>query len=91
MKDLPEHVSAYKRTPKFDEITVPEALLKSHRTKENVWGKIVILDGQLEYTIDEPKPETVTLDKERYGVVEPTILHTVKPLGRVRFYVEFFR
>ena len=91
MKDLPEYVSAYKRTPEFDENTVPEALLKSHRTKVNVWGKIVILEGQLQYTIDEPELETVILDKEHYGVVEPTILHTVKPLDHVRFYVEFYR
>jgi hypothetical protein len=26
----------------------------------------------------------------RFGVVEPMVLHQVKPLGKVRFYVEFY-
>jgi hypothetical protein len=25
------------------------------------------------------------------GVIEPAILHSVKPLGPVRFFVEFYR
>ena len=44
MKALPENVTAYKKTSEFDEASVPKALLKTHQTKEGVWGKIVILD-----------------------------------------------
>lgn len=91
MKTLPQSVSAYKRTPRFDEHSVPKGLLKSHRTKDNVWAKIVILDGHLRYSINEPETEVVTLSKEQYGIVEPKIPHAVQPMGSVRFYVEFFR
>ena len=89
MKALPEGVSSYKRTPEFTEQTVPAGLLKDHQTKEGVWGKIVILEGTLEYTIIEPELEVIQLNESRHGVVEPTILHHIKPLGPVRFYVEF--
>ncbi|MCG8316279.1 MAG: DUF1971 domain-containing protein [Pseudomonadales bacterium] len=91
MKVLPSHVTPYKRTPEFTEKTVPAGLLNEHSTKESVWGKIVVLEGALEYTINEPKIEIIVLDKHTQGVVEPTILHQVKPLGKVRFYVEFHR
>ena len=91
MKAIPENFSPYKKTPVFDEDSVPKGLLKAHRTKEGTWGKIIILEGQLLYSINEPEHEEVVLDKEKYGVVEPTILHEVKPLGQVRFYVEFYR
>lgn len=90
MKSLPPNVIAYKQTPEFNEATVPNGLLNSHQTKEGVWGKIVILEGQLQYRIIDPE-EIVLLDVNNYGVVEPTVLHDVKPLGRVRFYVEFYR
>ncbi len=90
MKQLPETVVAYKRTPEFDENSVPNGLLKSHQTKANVWGKIVVLDGRLQYTILEPELEVVLLDANHAGVVEPTVLHEVKPIGSVRFYVEFY-
>lgn len=88
MKSLPSSVVAYKRTPEFDENTIPPGLLKDHQTKAGVWGKIMVLDGQLQYTINEPL-EVIVLEAGAVGVVEPTVLHTVKALGHVRFYVEF--
>lgn len=91
MKALPENVTAYKKTLEFDELSVPKGLLNAHQTKEGVWGKIVILEGQLQYTINEPEPEIIVLTESVYGVVEPEIFHEVKPIGKVRFYVEFYR
>ena len=91
MKNLPKDVDAYKKTPEFTQATVPAGLLKDHQTKQNVWGKIVVLEGELKYTIIEPELEIVKLNEHKYGVVEPTIVHHVAPLGKVRFYVEFYR
>jgi len=90
MKSLPDNVVAYKKTPEFDESSVPKGLLNNHQTKEGVWGKIILLEGKLLYTINEPKEE-IYLDANNFGVVEPTVYHQVKPLGKVRFYVEFYR
>jgi hypothetical protein len=58
MKQLPNNVVSYKRTPEF--------------------------------TL-EPETEVVLLDTTIFGVVEPTVLHEVTVLGKVRFYVEFYR
>ena len=95
MKDLPDNVVSYKRTPEFSEDTVPKGLLNAHQTKAGTWGKIVVLEGVLRYRILEPETETETevtdLSPDLHGVVEPTVLHDVEPLGIVRFYVEFYR
>ena len=91
MKTLPNGVVPYKRTAEFDEHSVPDGLLREHQTKATVWGKIVVLEGKLQYTINEPHREVLILDPDEAGVVEPTIRHEVKPLGKVRFYVEFYR
>lgn len=91
MQTLPGNVSAYKRTPEFTQETVPVGLLSAHQTKKGTWGLIVVLEGNLEYRILEPELETVSLNKNLAGVVEPTILHEVQPQGEVRFYVEFYR
>ena len=91
MKQIPNNLNAYKRTPEFDQNTVPAGLLKSHQTKAGTWGKIVILDGQLLYRILEPEIEEVTLDKNQPGIVEPEIKHEVKPIEMVRFYIEFYK
>ena len=42
MKRLPAEVVPYKRTPVFEQHSVPAGLLKRHSTKAGVWGKIVV-------------------------------------------------
>ena len=91
MKTLPDNVSHYKSTPEFTGETVPKGLLRAHQTKDGTWGKIVILSGKLRYRILQPEPEEIELSPDRFGVVEPTVLHEVEPLGEVCFYVEFYR
>ena len=88
MKTLPESLNPVRKTPEFDEGSIPKGLLKAHQTKAGVWGKIVIIEGKLQYKINEPEEEIIIIDSEKFGVIEPTILHEVKPLGSVKFYGE---
>ena len=91
MKELPNTVQAYKKTPQFKEDTIPKGILNSHSTKEGTWGLINVLEGELEYIIQSEPEEIIVLTPEKYGVVEPQVLHHVKPLGKVRFFVEFYK
>ncbi|HEY5722584.1 MAG TPA: DUF1971 domain-containing protein [Allosphingosinicella sp.] len=91
---LPGSVVSYRRTPEFSEATVPAGLKRAHSTKEGVWGLIHVLDGRLRYRIlDERREpaELMLMPGLPPGIVEPTILHEVEPVGPVRFQVEFFR
>ena len=40
-------LAPYKRTPVFDETTLPDGLRREHRTKAGVWGIIRVLEGRL--------------------------------------------
>lgn len=93
-RDLPQGLQSYKRTPSFTEATVPAALLADHSTKEGVWGLIHVEEGRLRYQVTDPRraPTERVLDPQGApGVIEPTMLHRVEPLGAVRFHVEFLR
>ncbi len=90
MKSMPDNVTAYGRTPEYDEDSVPDMWLGSHTTKQGVWVKIIVLEGRLLYVIREPREE-ILLEPDRIGVVEPRVSHLVKPIGKVRFYLEFYR
>ena len=70
---------------------MPKGLLRAHQTKEGTWGKIVVLKGKLRYRVLEPEVKEFDLSPSNCGIVEPTVLHEVEPLNRVRFYVEFYR
>lgn len=91
---LPPGLTAYKRTPEFTQDSVPAGLLRSHSTKDGVWGLIHVAEGRLAYRITDPRrtaSERILTSDGVPGVVEPTILHEVEPLGPVRFHVEFHR
>jgi tellurite resistance-related uncharacterized protein len=91
---LPETVRPYRRTDVFTEATTPAGLLKAHTTKEGAWALIHVLEGRLAYRIEDPRrlaSKAVLTPDGPPGVIEPTILHRVEPLGPVRFYVEFHR
>ncbi|NER79296.1 MAG: DUF1971 domain-containing protein [Leptolyngbya sp. SIO1D8] len=91
MKTLPTNVTAYRKTPVFNEATIPAALLNRHMAKAGSWAKISIMSGQLGYRILSPVPETHRLNSDTPGIVEPQIPHHVEKLGPVEFYIEFYR
>ena len=91
---LPPGSECYKRTSTFTENTVPAGLLNDHSTKEGTWGLIVVEHGKLRYVVTDPRrarAELVLTPESGAGIVEPTILHHIQPLGPVRFHVQFFR
>lgn len=93
-KNPPKDLSVYKRTPSFDEASVPRGLLADHATKEGVWGLIRVEEGRLLYVVTDPRrdySELILAPRDEPGVIEPTIAHRVEPLGAVRFHVEFMR
>ena len=78
----------YRMTPVFDEITLPAALRREHRTKAGVWGVIRIIEGELRLKFED-RSEAV-LSPDRPGVVRPEEIHWVEPLGPMRMQVEFY-
>ena len=87
---LPAGLVAYRRTPVFDQDTIPAGLRREHRTAPGVWGLITVLDGRLRFRSLHPPAESV-LSPGSPMAVAPTQPHEVEPDGPVRFYVEFYR
>jgi tellurite resistance-related uncharacterized protein len=87
--DLPSDVAPYKRTPVFDQDTVPAGLRHEHRTKPGVWALIQVVEGRLRYRIAGTPGEQI-LSPGVNGVVQPEQRHEVEPIGKVRFFVEFY-
>ncbi|HVZ37546.1 MAG TPA: DUF3565 domain-containing protein [Polyangiaceae bacterium] len=88
MAALPPDVAPYKRSPTFSAETVPEALLREHRTRAGVWAQIVVEEGKLEYVCPRG---TFVLRPGVTGVVEPERPHHVRLLPAARFHVVFLR
>lgn len=91
MDSLPKSVLNYASTPVFTEKNIPEMLQESHRTKANTWARIVVCEGLLLFCVLEPEVCTTTLEPGVAGIVEPEVAHYVRPMGKVRFHIEFHR
>jgi tellurite resistance-related uncharacterized protein len=86
---MPAGLAAYKRTPTFDQDTLPAGLRREHRTKAGVWALIHVVEGSLRYRIlDPPSEEILTVGTP--GLVRPEQAHEVAPIGQMRMYVEFY-
>ena len=90
-QELPDGHAPYRRTPEFDEASVPAALLERHQTKPGIWALIHVARGELEYTIHEPAPGCEIVRPKAPATILPEVPHQVRPLGEVAFHVEFWR
>lgn len=88
---LPAFLAKYSESPVFTEKTVPAKLTSVHDTKPGVWGKLVVLEGEIDYIVPGPPPARQRITPSSYGVIEPAVPHRVELNGPVRFKVEFYR
>ena len=89
--EWPDGLVAYRRTPEFDEQTLPTGLTREHATKRGVWGRVHVVVGVLVYTVSPPISRSFRLAAPASGIVVPQARHRVAPEGAVRFFVEFYR
>jgi len=89
--EMPPDYEPYRRTPQFDESSVPEALLRSHATKRGIWALIHVSHGSLEYHLHEPFDRSEGLTSESPGIVLPEVEHHIVTSRPVSFHVEFWR
>jgi len=92
---LPDHVKPYAKTDVFTEETVPNKLINEHNTKANVWGKLHVLEGALDYVVPASEAQSkqfeYTISEGEHIIIEPQLTHFVRMTGRVRFFVEFHK
>jgi tellurite methyltransferase len=85
--EFPDGLKLYRKTPIFDEQSIPAGLLRDHVTKSGTWALIIVEHGELQYSAGMYS-EVLTAAKK--GVVVPNMRHCVSPIGSVRFRLEFY-
>ena len=89
--EWPAGYAAYRRTPEFDEATVPGGLTSEHATKRGVWARIHVVSGVLLYHVGAPINRAFRVEPASSAVIVPEVRHRIEPEGRVRFFIEFSR
>jgi ferredoxin len=91
MPTLPAGAEVYKTTHEFTARTVPDGMLQDHRTRAGTWGRIVVRQGKLMYSLSDPDVPAWILRPGIDGIIAPGVAHFIAPHGDVRFVVEFLR
>jgi tellurite methyltransferase len=73
-----------------DRFEFPDGLLKNHSLAYGHWGRLHVLSGQLIYTVNHPEKGALVLSEDEQAVIVPCMIHAVRPIRSVRFFVEFF-
>lgn len=79
----------YRSTPVFDELSLPAALRREHRTKPGVWGVVRVIEGRVKLSFVDP-PSEMLLSPGVAGLLLPDQPHFVEPLGAMKMQVEFY-
>ncbi len=96
--ELPTGLQFVRSTSVFDERSVPAGLLAAHRVSEGVWGRLVVVSGQLDFVFEDAAQAALRNQSGRrtvrtgdVQVIPPGELHHVEVDGPVEFHVEFHR
>ena len=89
--EMPECCMPYKRTPQFNESSVPKGLLNRHATKAGVWAQIHVLSGELSYHIHSPFDSALSVQPGAPAVILPEVDHHLVVREPVTFFVEFWK
>ncbi|MBP1886061.1 DUF1971 domain-containing protein [Sinorhizobium mexicanum] len=84
-----EPCSPYRITSAFDEVSLPQALLRSHTLKPGTWGVIRVHGGAVKYRADGAT-HAILLDRDRPGIVPPEVPHRLELSGPVNLQIEFY-
>lgn len=87
-RQIPEGARVYKCTPTFHADTVPAGLLKDHSLKKGTWGRLVVLNGCVDF---HEGAHSWKVTAESDFVVLPEVLHHLVLAGPVTLRIDFLR
>ena len=91
MSIWPDDLVKYSETPVFTDETVPTKLTSEHNTKAGVWGRLILLEGLLDYVVPANPEDSLSLSKGDVAIIEPQVVHFVSPHKGAAFRVEFYK
>jgi tellurite resistance-related uncharacterized protein len=90
MQPMPQNLNCYKSTKIFNQDSIPKAILNRHNTQAGVWGKLIVLAGEVIFVDLENNCE-ITATSERSVNIVPEAWHHLKVTGPVELKVEFYK
>jgi tellurite methyltransferase len=87
--ELPEGLVVARVAGPFDETTLPAGLRRAHRVAGGTWGRLVVLQGTLGFSMETSPPTERQMEAGDVQGIPPDVDHHLTIHGPVRLQVEF--
>jgi tellurite resistance-related uncharacterized protein len=87
--ELPDGLHLVRTAGPFDASTVPSGLLREHRIAQGTWGRLRVLDGALEFSLETEPPTERRLDAGDEQAIPPGAPHRLGLIGPVQLAIDF--
>ena len=87
---IPENFKVYKKTPLYDQDSIPNELSMMHETGDGIWEKLIVVFGSVDY-VDCETGKVTKASPVRSVSVEPHHMHSLHVTGPVELYVEYYK
>lgn len=87
--EMPDGLVVVRVAGPFDEATVPAGLRRAHRMAAGTWGRLVVTEGTVGFTLETGPPTERRLVAGDDQPIPPAVDHHLIVHGPVRLRVEF--
>jgi len=88
--EWPEDLAINRRTAELNEKSMPEYFKKSYSLPTGIWGKIIVLHGELNYKINDPFELCSEIVTGESAIIVPDTNCLIVPSVDTRFCIEFY-
>lgn len=87
----PAGLKLERTTPVFSRESVPKGLLRAHTVAAGVWGKLVVLSGELLFVFEDTVESPIHLRVNDSVAIPPSRPHHLELDSPATFVIEFYK
>lgn len=88
---IPEDAARLRVAGPFDQDSLPAGLRRDHSLKAGSWGRLLLIEGEIEFHWDDSAGGSVKLQAPAEIVVPPTVVHHLAGEGPFLLLIVFYR
>jgi tellurite resistance-related uncharacterized protein len=88
---VPEGLILTSTSREFTATSTPAALLKAHHLAQDIWGRLRVSTGTVEFCFEHDPERLVTIAAGEHFDIPPSVMHHATPSTDASFCIEFYR
>jgi tellurite resistance-related uncharacterized protein len=88
---VPDGLALMSTSREFTATSTPAGLLKAHHLAEEIWGRLRVATGTVEFCFEHDSERPATIAAGEHCDIPPSVMHHATPSTEASFCIEFYR